>query len=105
MHSTSTKNCLIGEISLNEVMTVSLGKEKVEQVTLSELRVGDMLGPVATLSWLLKKLKSEGNKEEALLREGAFVICSTPGALHLVPPGSEVRVEFSGLEVSCIAAT
>ena len=105
VHSTNTKRCFIGEISLNEVMTVSVGKEQVEQVTLSELRVGDMLGPVATLSWLLKKLKSEGNKEEALLREGAFVICSTPGALHLVPPGSEVRVEFSGLEASCIAAT
>ena len=105
MHSTNTKRCLIGEISLNEVMTVSVGKEKVEQVTLSELRVGDMLGPVATLSWLLKKLKSEGNKEEALLRKGAFVICSTPGALHLVPPGSRVRVEFSGLETSCTATT
>ena len=105
VHSTNTKRCLIGEISLNEMMTVSVGNEKIEQVTLSELRVGEMLGPVATLSWLLKTLKSEGNKEEALLREGAFVICSTPGALHLVPPGSEVRVEFSGLETSCSAAT
>ena len=54
---------------------------------------------------LLKTLKSEGNKEEALLREGAAVICSTPGALHLVPPGSEVRVEFSGLEAICTAAS
>ena len=105
VHSANTKRCFIGEISLDELMTVSLAKKKIEQVTLSELKVGNMLGPVATISWLLKTLKSEGNKEEALLRAGAFVICSTPGALHLVPPTSEVRVEFSGLETVCTASS
>ena len=105
VHSAATKRCLVGEISLNEVMTVWIGENQIEQVTLSELKIGNMLGPAATISWLLKTLKSEGNKEESLLREGAAVICSTPGALHLVPPRSEVRVEFSGLEAVCTAAS
>ena len=40
-----------------------------------------MFGPVATVGWLRETLAAEGHGDEALLKPGAVVICSTPGGL------------------------
>ena len=45
-----------------------------------------VFGPVATVGWLRETLAAEGHGDEALLKPGAVVICSTPGglcALHI----------------------
>ena len=49
-----------------------------------------VFGPVATVGWLRETLAAEGHGDEALLKPGAVVICSTPGglcALHPLIPG------------------
>ena len=40
-----------------------------------------VFGPVATVGWLRETLAAEGHGDEALLKPGAVVICSTPGGL------------------------
>lgn len=80
-------------------MTVFIDGSQSEQVTLRELKIGRDIGPVATISWLLRTLK-KNNGEDALLKSGATVICSTPGSVHSIPPGVSVKVDFAGLEIS-----
>ncbi|MBO79486.1 MAG: hypothetical protein CMQ22_07955 [Gammaproteobacteria bacterium] len=104
VHCSETKRCLVGEIPLNEPMRVDIDRARIEEVTLTELEVGGVYGPAATISWLLRKLEEEGNGEERLLCAGTSLICSTPGALHPVARGGKVKVEFSGLEVFCSAS-
>ena len=53
-----------------------------KQVTLMELQIDGVYGPVATVNWLLETLKAEGNGDEALLKTGAVLLCSTPGGLY-----------------------
>ena len=96
-----SNNCRLGEIPLDAVMSVSLDHEEVEKVTLRELEIGSSQGPVATLSWLLQTLKKEGNGEEGVIRDGAQILCSAPGALHRVLPGQMVTSAFLGLKTSC----
>ena len=45
-----------------------------------------MFGPVATVGWLRETLAAEGHGDEALLKPGAVVICSTPGGLCALHP-------------------
>ena len=103
VHCDDSKRCLLGEIPLNIPMTVFIDGSQSEQVTLKELKIGGDYGPVATISWLLRTLKKENNGEDALLKSGASVICSTPGSVYSIPPGARVKVDFAGLETSCIA--
>ena len=98
-----SNKCRLDEIPLDAVMSVSLDHDEVEKVTLRELEIGSLQGPVATLSWLLQTLKKEGNGEEGVIRDGAQILCSTPGALHRVLPGQMVTATFLGLETSCYA--
>ena len=105
VHCDDSKRCLLGEIPLNIPMTVFIDGSQSEQVTLRELKIGGDCGPVATISWLLRTLKKESNGEDALLKSGASVICSTPGSVHSIPPGVCVKVDFAGLETSCIATS
>ena len=98
-----SNRCRLDEIPLDAVMSVSLDHEEVEKVTLRELEIGSSQGPVATLSWLLQTLKKEGNSEEGVIRDGAQILCSTPGALHRVLPGQMVTATFFDLETSCYA--
>ena len=84
-----SNKCRLDEIPLDAVMSVSLDHDEVEKVTLRELEIGSSQGPVATLSWLLQTLKKEGNGEEGVIRDGAHILCSTPGALHQVLPGTD----------------
>ena len=105
VHCSETKRCFVGEIPLNIPMTLFIGGRHIEQVRLTELEIENVYGPVATISWLLRTLRSEGNGEDKLLKSGSIVICSTPGDLHPVMPGVEVKVEFAGLETTCKATT
>jgi len=105
VHCDDSKRCLLGEIPLNIPMTVLIDGSQSEQVTLKELKIGRDYGPVATISWLLQTLKKENNGEDALLKSGATVICSTPGSVHSIPPGVRVKVDFASLETSCIATS
>ena len=98
-----SNKCRLDEIPLDAVMSVSLDHDEVEKVTLRELEIGSSQGPVATLSWLLQTLKKEGNGEEGLIRDGAQILCSTPGALRRVLPGQMVTATFLGLETFCYA--
>ncbi len=98
-----SNKCRLDEIPLDAVMSVSLDHDEVEKVTLGELEIGSSQGPVATLSWLLQTLNKEGNGEEGLIRDGAQILCSTPGALHRVLPGQTVTATFLCLETSCYA--
>ena len=45
-----------------------------------------VFGPVATVGWLRETLAAEGHGDEALLKPGAVVICSTPGGLCALHP-------------------
>lgn len=103
VHCSKTKRCLVGEIPLSIPMNLFIGGDQIEQVKLTELEIDNMYGPVATISWLLRTLRAEGNGEEELLKSGSILICSTPGGLYPVLPGVEVRVEFAGLETTCTA--
>ena len=98
-----SNKCRLDEIPLDAVMSVSLDHDEVEKVTLRELEIGSSQGPVATVSWLLQTLKKEGNGEEGIIRDGAQILCSTPGALHRVLPGQMVTATFLDLETSCHA--
>ena len=98
-----SNKCRLDEIPLDTVMSVSLDHDEVEKVTLRELEIGSAQGPVATISWLLQTLKKEGNGEEGVIRDGAQILCSTPGALHRVLPGQMVTSTFVDLETSCYA--
>ena len=105
VHCSQRKMGLVEDIPLQSPMEVRIGGAKVESVTLTELEIEKVYGPVATLSWLLRKLRAEGNGEEKLLKSGATVICSTPGGLYPVAPGERVDVEFEGLKTTCTATT
>ena len=98
-----SKKCRLDEIPLGAVMKVSLNQDEAEKVTLRELKIGGSQGPLATISWLLQTLRKEGNGEEGLIRDGAKILCSTPGALHRVLPGQMVTAAFLDLETSCYA--
>ena len=103
VHCKETKRCLLGDIPLNIPMAVFSDGNQLEQVTLRELEIEGVYGPVATISWLLRTLKIENNGDDRLLRSGATVICSTPGNVYPIPAGANVKVEFAGLETSCLA--
>jgi 2-keto-4-pentenoate hydratase len=103
VHCAAKKRCLLGEVPLESPMTVHIGGEQIEQVTLTGLEIDGMHGPVGTISWLLKTLRAEGNGDESLIREGTLLLCSTPGGLYAVPPGVDVSVEFEGLTTTCVA--
>ncbi len=105
VHCDETKRCSVGEIPLHIPMTLRIGGDLIEQVTLTELKIENIYGPVGTISWLLRKLQAEGHGEDDLLKSGATIICSTPGGLYPVPPGLKVNVEFSGLETTCTATS
>ncbi len=103
VHCAETRRCRLGEVPLDPLMTVHIQGERIEQVALTELQVDGIDGPVGTVSWLHRTLREEGNGEETLLRNGAVLLCSTPGGLYAVPPGAEVRVSFDGLTTTCVA--
>lgn len=105
VHCSETIRCLVGEIPLTEPMSVEIDGVRIEEVTLTELEIGGRFGPVATISWLLQKLAAEGYGDEKLLRPGTSLICSTPGGLHPVARGGQVKVEFAGLQVACSASS
>lgn len=103
VHCATTHRAPIGDIPLDALMTVDIGGERIEAVTLTELEVDGVLGPVGTIAWLKRTLEAEGHGDDELLREGTQIICSTPGGLYPVPPGQEVVVEFTGLRTTCRA--
>ena len=103
VHCDETKRCSVGEIPLHIPMTLYIDGDLIEQVTLTELKIENIYGPVGTISWLLRKLQAEGHGEDDLLKSGATIICSTPGGLYPVLPGINVRVEFAGLITTCKA--
>ena len=103
VHCSETQRCLVGDIPLDIPMTVHIDGNHIESVRLTELEIDGVYGPVATISWLLRTLRAEGNGEEGLLGAGTVLICSTPGGLYPVLPGGEVKVEFAGLETICTA--
>ena len=105
VHSSGTHSARIGDIPLDAPMTVTIGGQQIEQVTLTELQVDGVYGPVGTIGWLLRTLRAEGNGDDALIRNGTVLICSTPGGLYPVPAGHDVRVEFEGLVTDCAADT
>ena len=105
VHSSRTKRSMIGAIPLDASMTVDIGGERIEEVTLTELEVDGVFGPVGTISWLKRTLEAEGHGDDLLLRPGTQIICSTPGGLYPVPPGHEVKVDFAGLMTTCSASS
>ena len=102
IRANSSIKCKLAEVPILEPLTVQVNNKEIERVTLAELKVGDLLGPLATLSWLLAKLKSESNGEEHLIKTGSQILCSTPGALHRVFQGDQLAVNFQKIETTCI---
>lgn len=105
VHCDGKRRALLGDVALDAPMTVDIGGQQIEQVTMTELQVDGVYGPVGTVGWLLRTLQAEGHGDDALIQPGAVLICSTPGGLYPVPPGTGVRVEFDGLVTTCIADT
>jgi 2-keto-4-pentenoate hydratase len=103
VHSAEKKQARLGDVPLDAHMSVEVGGRHKEAVTLAELEVDGISGPVGTISWLLRTLKMEGQGEEDLIKVGTVLICSTPGGLYPVPPGAEVRVDFDGMTTTCVA--
>ena len=103
VHSGETHRARLGEIPLEAPMTLTIGGEHIETVTLTELQIEGEYGPVGTVGWLLRTLRAEGHGDDALLKAETTLICSTPGGLYPVPAGVDVRVEFDGLETTCVA--
>lgn len=99
----ATKRCLLRDVPLDSLMTVHIGGKQIEQVTLMELAIDGVYGPVGTISWLLRTLRAEGHGDHALVGDGTVLLCSTPGGLYPVPPGVDVRVDFDGLTTTCVA--
>ena len=104
IHCAEKKHCLLGDVPLDALMKVHIGGAQIEQVTLMELQVDNVYGPVGTVSWLMRTLREEGNGEEATVGKGTVLICSTPGGLYPVPPSTEVHVEFEGLTTTGVAS-
>ena len=105
VHCAETKTGRLETIPLDAPMTVYLGGEQLEQVTLTELEVNGVYGPVGTVSWLLQTLNAAGTGDYGLVRDGTTIICSTPGGLHPVPPATQVQVEFDGLTTACVSTS
>ena len=103
VHCPSTKRCLLGEVPIDSPMTVHIGAELIEEVSLTELQVDGVYGPVGTIGWLLRTLRAEGNGDEALIGDGTVLLCSTPGGLYAVPRKVGVSVAFEGLVTTCVA--
>lgn len=104
VHCAETKQARLGEVSLDGSMSVEVGGQRQETVTLAELAVDGVHGPVGTISWLLRTLQSEGMGDDHLITAGTVLICSTPGGLYPVSPGMEVRVDFEGMTTTCVAS-
>ncbi len=102
VHCAEQKRCRLGEVPLEALMKVHIGGVQIEQVTLMELEVDSVYGPVGTVSWLMRTLREEGHGDDGMVGKGTVLICSTPGGLYSVPPGTEVGVEFHGLTTSCV---
>lgn len=103
VHCGETKRARLGDVPLDARMAVQVGGQQKESVTLAELEVDGIPGPVGTIGWLLRTLKMEGHGEDELIKKGTVLICSTPGGLYPVPPGTEVRVDFEGMTTTCVA--
>ena len=103
VHCADRKRCLLGEVPMETLMKVHIGGVQIEQVTLMELEVGSVYGPVGTVSWLMRTLREEAHGDDVIVGNGTVLICSTPGGLYSVPPGTEVGVEFDGLTTNCVA--
>lgn len=105
VHCAEQKRCRLGEVPLGAIMKVTIGGSEIERVTLTALEIDGVYGPAGTVGWLRRKLIAEGNGEEAILGEGAQLLCSTPGGLYPVRQGQEVVVDFDGLTTTCSATS
>ncbi|MEM7077119.1 MAG: hypothetical protein AAF513_00700 [Pseudomonadota bacterium] len=103
VHCDTQRRGRIAEIPLDEIMRVHIGGKLIEEVTLTELAVDGVYGPAGTIGWLLRTLRREANGEDALLRPGTQLLCSTPGGLYPVPSGQGVEVAFAGMTTRCTA--
>ena len=70
-------------------MKVHIGGAQIEQVTLMELEVDNVYGPVGTVSWLMRTLREEGNGEDATVGKGTVLICFN--ARWIVPRPTQHR--------------
>jgi 2-oxo-hept-3-ene-1,7-dioate hydratase len=99
VHSNGRKRCLLGEIPLHEPIVVSLDGKVVEMPVLHDLELVGLHGPLATITWLVKRLQQEGMGE--VLKDGDFILAATPGGIIPLNTGSSLDVEFMGLCASC----
>jgi len=94
-----SKRCRLSEVPLDAPITVTIDGRVVEQPVLRDLELAGLRGPVATVTWLVERLRREGNGEE--LRAGDLVLAATPGSLIPLDAGSRLSVEFMGLCSGC----
>ena len=89
--------CALSEIPLDVPLKVSFNDRLLEEPLLKNLAMGENLGPVATVTWLVEKLAQNGEK----LKVGDVVLTATPGDLIPVEEAIEISVEFGGRIVRC----
>jgi hypothetical protein len=104
------KQCKLNAIPLDVPINVTIGGVLVEAPVLSALELDGVVGPLATVSWLHRRLKvaaAEDPDGADVLRlcDGMVVLTATPGGLipvdAVVGVPVVVEVQFGGQQVVC----
>ena len=101
----------MSEVPLDVPINVTVGGSLKEAPVLDSLRCDGEVGPLATVSWLQRRLKVAAADDPTgadvlRLQEGMLVLTATPGSLIPVEVGVNsppvvIDVEFGGQRVMC----
>jgi len=89
--------CALSAVPLDVPLQVSINGKEVEAPVLGGLNLDGETGPLATISWLARRLKEQGRE----LQVGQTVLAATPGDLINIETDGELAVDFGGRKVSC----
>ena len=103
VHAGWQRRCRLGDIPLDQPITVTIDGHVMEAPVLHDLELAGLRGPVATVTWLVQRLRKEQNGEQ--LRPGDFILTATPGNVIPLEAGSRLHVEFMGLRACCVVTT
>ena len=99
VHASGRRRCRLGDIPLDRPIVVTIDGHVVEAPVLRDLELVGLRGPVATITWLIERLRAEQNGEQ--LKPGNFILTATPGNVIPLEAGSRLDVDFMGLRASC----
>ena len=89
--------CALSAVPLEVPLQVSIDGDEVEAPVLAALCLEGATGPLATVSWLAKRLKRHGRE----LKAGQIVLTATPGDLIPIQKPAQLSVTFAGRTSSC----